>query len=125
MPKESRVIIFPAILLLSLFGISCAKRSVWEYKVVDVVRDQEASRTGTGSGKFTSVTPNEKMLNDLGKEGWELSTSYLEMETAWPNFGNADYVTGIQPNIRPQRLVLVFKRIYQPSLSEKISMKSS
>ncbi len=52
----------------------------------------------------------EEMLNKLGSEGWELSSSYLEMETAWVNFGKNEYVTGLQPNIRPQRVVLVFKR---------------
>ena len=35
---------------------------------------------------------------------------YLEMETAFPNSGSAKYVTGPQPNVRPQRLVLILQR---------------
>jgi hypothetical protein len=35
--------------------------------------------------------------------------SYLEIETAYPNFGDSKYVTGLQPNVRPQRLVLVLR----------------
>jgi hypothetical protein len=40
-----------------------------------------------------------------------LATSYLEMETSHPNFGNDTYVTGLQANIRPQRAILIFKRV--------------
>lgn len=60
--------------------------------------------------KSTSVTPSQDELSKLGAEGWELVGSYLEMETAFPNFGNAGYVTGLQPNVRPQRAVLIFRR---------------
>jgi hypothetical protein len=35
------------------------------------------------------------------------------METAHPNFGNSEYVTGLQPNIRPQRVVLVLRRRFE------------
>jgi len=50
-------------------------------------------------------------LKDLG-DGilLELVDSYLEMETVHPNFGDSRYVTGLQPNVRPQRLVLIFER---------------
>ena len=67
-------------------------------------------RNGNQAGKYASVTPSEDDLNNYGKEGWELVTSYLEMETAWYNFGNEGFVTGLQPNVRPQRVVFVFKR---------------
>ena len=68
------------------------------------------SRTGSGAFKFTTITPKAGQLNALGAQGWEVVGSYLEMETAWPNFGSAKYVTGLQPNVRPQRLVLVLQR---------------
>ena len=35
---------------------------------------------------------------------------YVENETAWPNFGKDEFVTGLQPNVRAQSLVMIFKR---------------
>ncbi len=93
--------------IFSTFLVGCSEK--WEYKVVPVLSEGH-SRTDEGAGNFSSVNPSEAMLNKLGSEGWELSSSYLEMETAWMNFGKSEYVTGLQPNIRPQRVVLVFKR---------------
>lgn len=62
------------------------------------------------TSKATRVNPTEIALNKLGSEGWLLVISYLELETAYPNFGDYKYVTGLQPNIRPQRAILLFKR---------------
>jgi hypothetical protein len=62
------------------------------------------------TSKATRVNPNEIELYKLGSEGWVLVISYLELETAYPNLGDYKYVTGLQPNIRPQRAILVFKR---------------
>lgn len=47
---------------------------------------------------------------ELKSIGWEMVGSHLEMETAFPNFGKDDFVNGLQPNIRPQSLTLLFKR---------------
>lgn len=91
-------------------GGGCQSNQKWEYKLL-TVSSQVYSRTGTDALKSTTATPSESELNKLGSEGWELVASYLEMETAHPNFGNESYVTGLQPNIRPQRAVLIFKRI--------------
>jgi hypothetical protein len=49
-------------------------------------------------------------LDRLGSEGWELVGVFLEHETAHPNFGSEGLVTGLQPNVRPQKLVCIFKR---------------
>ncbi len=87
----------------------CQSAPKWEYKVVYVL-NEGYNRTGSEALKYSTVTPDEASLNKLGDDGWELVSSYLEMETAYPNFGSSDYVTGIQPNIRPQRVVLIFKR---------------
>jgi hypothetical protein len=70
-------------------------------------------RDGDTAFNFNTITPSDYSLTALGQEGWELVSSYLEMETAFPNFGDKQYVSGIQPNVRPQRLVLIFKRSIQ------------
>jgi hypothetical protein len=80
----------------------------YEYKIIAVASGGE--RTGDDAMKFTSVTPDEHELSKLGSLGWEVVSTYLEMETAFPNFGNAGYVTGLQPNVRPQRLVMILRR---------------
>ena len=100
-------IIFTLMCLLAV--CSCQKNSKWEYKVFSV-SNEGFERSGDEALKSTKVTPTESEINKLGLEGWELVTSYLELETAHPNFGNESYVTGLQPNIRPQRAILIFKR---------------
>jgi len=62
------------------------------------------------AGKFASISISVSDLAPLGLEGWELVSTSLEMETAYPNFGNASYVTGLQQNVRPQKLICIFKR---------------
>lgn len=81
----------------------------YEYKTIDFY-GKGPSREGSGAFKFTSITPDAGQLKALGAEGWEVVGTYLEMETAWPNFGSAKYVAGLQPNVRPQRLVMVLQR---------------
>ncbi len=106
--KSIRII---SILLLFIVINGCQDNSKWEYKVYSISPEQSFERTGLQAFKSTQITISESELNKLGAEGWELSTSFLELETAHPNFGSSEYVTGLQPNIRPQRLVMIFKRI--------------
>jgi hypothetical protein len=80
----------------------------WEYNVVYMSQSRE--RLGEDAMKAAFILPSDESLDKLGAAGWELAASYLEMETAFPNFGNEKYVAGIQQNVRPQRLVLVFRR---------------
>jgi hypothetical protein len=89
----------------------------WEYQVLGVVSAPTHVRTGPAAAEFSAITPDMDQLNELGRQGWELTGSYLEMETAWANFGNDRYVTGLQPNVRPQRLVLLFRRALPASTS--------
>lgn len=96
------------IIVLSFSLIGC--NSKWEYKTVKVFTSESNSRTGTGAVKYSSINISEEKLNEYGKDGWELVNTYLEMETAFPNFGDGKYVTGIRTNIRPQLLVLIFKK---------------
>lgn len=81
----------------------------YEYRVVVVTPDGKPSRFEADAAKSALIHVDEKELNKLGSQGWEIVESYLEMETAHPNFGDSKYVTGLQPNIRPQRLVLILR----------------
>lgn len=87
--------------------------SKWEYKVLEFYGDS-LNRKDEQAFNFKSINVSEYDLNNLGSDGWELVTSHLEMETAFPNFGNNSYVTGLQPNVRPQKVTLVFKRVIKP-----------
>lgn len=98
------------IILTSIVSSNTLTVTEWEYKVVTYRPIDNISRDGEPAFKYTTIHPNESELYGFGVAGWELVTSYLEMETAYPNFGAQDYVTGIQPNVRPQKLVLIFKR---------------
>lgn len=82
----------------------------WEYQVVEYWGTVHDRVDADGAGYQNMIDPSEDDLRTLGQQGWELAGCYLEMETAFPNFGNEDYVTGIRDNIRPQRLVLIFRR---------------
>jgi uncharacterized lipoprotein NlpE involved in copper resistance len=96
------------VILITLLG--CQNNKKWEYKVVKIPA-QDYSRTSYEAKWVTSVMPKDSLLNSYGADGWELTTSYLEIQTSFPNFGNEEYVTGLQPNVRPQDVVLIFKRI--------------
>lgn len=81
----------------------------FEYKTV-AFQSEGRNRSGSEAQLFSTVTPDDATLASIGIDGWEIVSSYLEMETAFPNFGSSLYVTGLQPNVRPQRLVLLLKR---------------
>lgn len=81
----------------------------WEYKKVTFPAAGD-DRIGAGALKFSSIQVDEHLLDMLGREGWEMTSSHLEMETAFPNLGNDGGTTGIQPNVRPQSLTVIFKR---------------
>ncbi len=104
-------------LMLFLLGISVfvfviilqSAPAKWEYTTL-TLNNSGNSRIGDGSEKYETIQFNQSEVNRLGDDGWELVSSYLEMETAFVNFGNEKYVTGLQPNTRPQRLICIFKR---------------
>jgi len=99
--------------LLAPLHLGCRGNAQWEYRVVYVLAEDDdgaAGRNGPDAEHYTTANPTDAELNALGADGWELVSTYLELETAFPNFGDANYVTGLQPNVRPQRLVLLFKR---------------
>ena len=93
------------VLLLAVTVLAMAAcTSKWEYKIV-TVENEEASKFKTSEIKVTSED-----LNLFGEEGWELVDVYTIIETEHPNFGNAEYVTGIRENTRTGSVNFVFKR---------------
>lgn len=89
----------------------------YAYKVISV--QAQFNKGGTESSlnqknasdlNSTSINLKDEELSLLGNEGWELVGTFLELETTHPNFGSSEYVTGLQPNIRPQKVVLLFKK---------------
>jgi hypothetical protein len=96
-----------------LWGVSCSPAqprtsavcNEWEYSVNFALPDPQPDRKNAGAYTGTSITPKKEDLEKLGVEGWELVGTYLETETAYPIFEK-----NISVNVRPQRLVLLFKR---------------
>jgi hypothetical protein len=81
-----------------------AEATTWEYKTIEV----PAHSAGDAATRKVNLDLPE--LDSLGKEGWEVAGLWLEQETVHPNFGKTEYVTGLQPNVRPSRLVVLLKR---------------
>ena len=114
--KLTLLSIFIALIIFS----SCQNKIKWEYKTVyyDAEKIEGLDKSYAKGSEFfkrtvssTSVVPSDSTLNKFGVEGWEIATSYLEMETVFPNLlASGDGVNGLQPNTRPQRLVVIFKR---------------
>lgn len=89
-------------MLLIVLSSSCT--NTWEYKIVSI--------DGEESSKFSpkELKVSNEDLNLFGKEGWELVDTYTTTESVHPNFGNAEYVSGLQPNVRTNSVNFVFKR---------------
>ena len=96
--------------LLASILVSCTTQTQsWEYKVVKVAGKDAARLADYGPLVYGDQTP---MLNKMGEDGWELVNIYTEVATAFPNFGNSEYVTGIRENVRTSVINFVFKRPY-------------
>lgn len=78
----------------------------WEYKVQYSLPSPRPDRKGEKALLPSSITPAQEDLARLGAESWELATTYLEPETAFPQMPDKSTVA----NTRPQRLVMLFKR---------------
>ena len=97
--------------------VSCSpKEQSWEYKVVKVAGKDAEILADYGPLVYGDQTP---MLNKMGQEGWELIDIYTEVATAFPNFGNSEYVTGIRENVRTSVVNFVFKRPYTEDTETK------
>lgn len=89
---------------------SVSAAPAWEYKVVYATAGGNHERTGANALAVNDIVVEETVLNNLGKDNWEMVSSFLELETSFPNLADPKYTTGIHPNVRPKRLGLVFKR---------------
>ena len=95
------------LILIAFLGLSASScTSNWEYKVV-TVKGTEKEASKFDPKKFDV---SDESLNLFGKEGWKLVDVYPTTETVHPNFGNNEYVTGMQPNVRSSEINFVFKR---------------
>lgn len=81
----------------------------WEYKTLELVPPPHA-RTGNDAMLDNMIPLSDEDMNALGAEGWELVSTWLEPETAYPAVGGDRYVPFLKENIRPLRVVLLFKR---------------
>ncbi|MCM1484243.1 MAG: DUF4177 domain-containing protein [Muribaculaceae bacterium] len=102
-----KIILLLAAAIIAVGLNSCsnnAEPQKWEYKILQI--------WGMDRGSFFSkgIQVPEDELNRLGDEGWELVDVYSRVETVHPNFGNSQYVTGLQPNTRTEAIFYVFKR---------------
>jgi hypothetical protein len=103
--------------LIAIVMISCGtNEQIWEYKVVKVAGKDAEILADYGSLVYGDQTI---MLNKMGNDGWELVSTYTEVATAFPNFGNSEYVTGIRENVRTSVVNFVFKR---PSTGQEENM---
>lgn len=94
--------------LIAMLMVSCGtKEQTWEYKVVKVAGKDAEIMAKYGPLVYGDQTA---MLNKMGKDGWELVSTYTEVATAFPNFGNSEYVTGLRENVRTSVINFVFKR---------------
>lgn len=95
------------VILLTFLLLSC--NSNWEYKVVKF-ETNNFENSGREAFCCDVNQPSDSLLNVYGSQGWELVNTYVEIETAHPNFGNGEYVTGLQPNVRTNNIVFIFKK---------------
>jgi len=102
------LIIFIIIFILHFFCSSIF--NYWEYETINFKANGFDRLNSSEALEFSSIQINNSILNDYGKDGWEIVDTYLELETAFPNFGNEEYVTGIRENVRSQNLVVILKR---------------
>ncbi|MCR4965688.1 MAG: DUF4177 domain-containing protein [Bacteroidales bacterium] len=91
------------VMILSL--TSCTQK--WQYKVIRISGTEQETLPDF---QCKTININDQSLNELGREGWELVDIYTETETVHPNYGNSEYVTGLQPNVRTAATVFVFKK---------------
>jgi hypothetical protein len=99
-----------AIILLAWIMFKSMRQPKYAYKAISVQAQFAKSGAADSDLNTTTVGIKDEELSILGSEGWELVGTFLEMETTHPNYGNSSYVMGLQPNVRPQKAVMIFKK---------------
>ncbi len=92
--------------------------SRWEYTYVSVPARSaryttlKADREGHDAMSAAQIDRErlKSLTEEMTKGGWELAGTAMEIETAFPNFGKDEYVTGLRENVRPQALLMVFRK---------------
>ncbi len=108
---QGYILIGLACVIIGLLAWNTVKsKPKFTYKVINVQAQFDKGKTTNSDLNTTSVNLKDEELSLLGNDGWELVGTFLEEETTHPNYGNSSYVTGLQPNIRPQRAVMIFKK---------------
>lgn len=101
------------LLFLVMCTLLCGCTKKWEYKVISL--NDKATNDSIKIESESDYYSNEfsdpaSALNREGKEGWELVTSYTITETTFPNFGDKQYVTGLNSNTKTKQVYFVMKR---------------
>ncbi len=87
--------------------LSETKELLWEYKVVNVKGKIANKNAGYNPLVFDDPI---NILNEMGKERWELVNIYTETATELTNVGKVESVYGIKSNTRTSAINFVFKR---------------
>jgi hypothetical protein len=87
------------------------KLTRWEYRVVEVEPKKVA-----GSERWERMQPNyfgtfEHELRQLGGEGWELVSSFMDYETVYP-----DINAGMRERMEPQMAQRLFPEMKMPNV---------
>lgn len=108
---QGYILIALACVIIGLLAWNTFKsKPKYTYKVINVQAQFNKGTATDADLNTTSVNLKDEELSLLGNDGWELVGTFLEVETTHPNYGKSEYVTGLQPNIRPQKAVLLFKK---------------
>lgn len=90
-------------------GKQLAKKTAkpqWEYQVLRFNAPPASAR----SPRLVELRIFNQELVKRGTEGWELVFMQAENETVYPNFGNPEMTTGLQPNLRTASVLCVFRK---------------
>ena len=80
-------------ILITLIFLFFSNRSKWEYQTVEFMAKESdtAFSDNQKESSYKTIPDISSRILEMGQERWELVSSYLEHETAHPNFGNSEY----------------------------------
>ena len=110
---------FILILCACLTLAACTSNQKWEYKSI-TIKGIDESKFKPNQFNYDSIM---LVLNRMGNNGWEIVTSFPEIGTTHPNFGNEEYVTGLLPNVKTQNIFLLLKRPQSAEIKKQFQTK--